>query len=182
MRADEILTRMTSSHWEMDCVCGPKKGNPNKSTILVLTERKTRLCLYYLMPNQSISSVTNVLDSLEKRLGTIYFKAIFKTITVDNGLEFNAELIKKSHLTDTDRTTVYYCDPYSPWQRGSNENSNKLLRKWIPKYTDLGKYTLAQIKAIQTEVNNYPRKIFNYDSSLDKLLLENPIFQLAAKL
>ena len=66
---------------------------------------------------------------------------------------------------DKERMKIYYCHPYSYWERGSNENANKLIRRFIPKGSDIGKFTNKMIKFIQDWINNYPRRIFNYKSS-----------------
>lgn len=83
---------------------------------------------------------------------------------MDNGTEFiNQQLIEKSCLNDAlTRTTAYYAHPYSSWERGSNENTNKMIRRFIPKGTDISQYTEKEIKRIESWINNYPRKLFNY--------------------
>lgn len=94
------------------------------------------------------------------------FKDKFKTITVDNGSEFlDYEGIERSRLgTNTKRTKVYYEHPYSSWKRGTNENCNRLIRRFIPKGTDISKISKAKIKSIENWINNYPRRILGYKS------------------
>ena len=148
----------------MDCVCGS-----TKSTLLVLTERLTRKELIFSMQNQKSESVINCLNSLETYYGNS-FKNIFKSITVDNGLEFSdSDALERSILGEgkIKRTKLYYCHPYCSSERGSNERLNREIRRWIPKGSNLGCYTLAEIKHIEDWVNNYPRAIFNYKTSND---------------
>ena len=163
-RPEYIYQRKTFGHWEMDCVCGS-----TKSTLLVLTERLTRKELIFPMQNQKSESVINCLNSLETYYGNS-FKNIFKSITVDNGLEFSdSDALERSILGEgkNKRTKLYYCHPYCSSERGSNERLNREIRRWIPKGSNLGCYTLAEIKHIENWVNNYPRAIFNYKTSND---------------
>ena len=129
-RSDEVDSRDTFGHWEMDTVKG-KKGI-TKSCLLVLTERLTRREIIRKIPDQGARSVVAELDKLERRLGNM-FSRLFKTITVDNGVEFSDyENMKRSLLHDGDRTEIFYCHAYSSYERGSNENANKLIRRHIP--------------------------------------------------
>jgi IS30 family transposase len=87
---------------------------------------------------------------------------VFKTITADNGSEFlDSEALKKAAKC----TEIYYAHPYSSWERGSNENGNRILRRFVPKGTDIGKLTAKELQRIEDWVNNYPRKIFGYKSA-----------------
>lgn len=159
----EVLKREEFGHWEMDTVVG-KKGVSKKS-LLVLTERKTRKEIIFLLENHKAENVVSALDLLENKLGKI-FTTIFKTITVDNGTEFSYyEDMKKSKLFDGDRTKIYYCHPYSSYERGSNENQNKLIRRHIPKGIDFDKYTQKEIDVIMEWINRYPRRLFGYSSA-----------------
>lgn len=163
-RPKEIDTRSSFGHWEMDCVEG-KKGT--KKTLLVLTERKTRGEIVRLMPDKTISSVKNELDALEAQLGSKAFCKLFKTITCDNGAEFqDPESIERS-IYDGTRTSVYYCHPYCAHERGSNENCNRFIRRWYPKGTDFNATTLKDIERLEEWINNYPREQFNYYSAAD---------------
>lgn len=111
---------------------------------------------------------------IEKKMGSRKFRETFKTITCDNGCEnLDFEGIQRSALTNIERTKVYYAHPYSSWERGSNENANKLIRRFIPKGTDIGKCSCKQIQMIEHWINNYPRRILNGQSSnmvLEKML------------
>lgn len=145
----------------MDTVRG--KQGVSKTCLLVLTERKTRNEIIRKMPDGKARSVVAELDKLEKRLGGL-FQKLFKTITVDNGVEFaDYAGMKRSLLhPGTDRTKIYYCHPYSSYERGSNENANKLIRRHIPKGKNTDRYSHQQIRYIQDWINNYPRKLHGW--------------------
>lgn len=163
-RPKSIETREVYGHWEMDCVVGKRKGSG--CALLVLTERKYREQLIIKMPNQKQKSVIKALDNLEKEYGNEFIK-VFKTITVDNGTEFlNYKSMERSiKNSKKQRTQIYYCHPYSSWERGSNENANRFIRRFIPKGTNIAKFSHEMIKFIQDWINNYPRRMFEYKSS-----------------
>ena len=164
-RPVEIAERCSFGHWEMDCVEGAKK---TKGTLLVLTERITRFEIVRKIKDKTAQSVIKALNMLEREYGSRLFRIIFKTITVDNGSEFSDFLgIQTAINGKNKRTEVYYCHPYSSWERGSNENQNKMVRRHYPKGFDFSKVTQKQINKLQNWINNYPRKIFNYSSSAD---------------
>ena len=165
-RPAEVEKREEYGHWEMDCVEGKK--NKSKAALLVLSERKRREQIIYKMCDMTQESVIKVLDSLERKHGR-YFKEKFKTITVDNGSEFlNFKDMERSIRNPRkQRTKIYYAHPYSSWERGTNENANKLIRRFIPKGTDIGKVSKKKIKYIEEWINNYPRRIFGYKSAND---------------
>ena len=110
--------------------------------------------------------VVAALDRLERKLGAL-FPVVFRSITVDNGSEFaDVEGMEQSCLRPRDKSpTVYYCHPYSSWERGSNENQNKLVRRHIPKGTDFDDKTQREVEKIEEWINNYPRRIFDYRTS-----------------
>lgn len=165
-RPEEIAERLTFGHWEMDCVEG-KKGT--KKTLLVLTERKTRNEIIRLMQAKTAASVVAALNKLEKELGTDMFARIFQSITVDNGSEFSDYTgIEQSSLhPDRNRTKLYYCHPYSSYERGSNENQNKMVRRHYPKGYDFTNTTPAEIRKLEKWINNYPREMFDYYTSAE---------------
>lgn len=174
-RPEEIETRQIFGHWEMDTVKG-RRGT-TKGCLLVLTERKTRNEIIHYMKNQKAESVVEFLNYLE----TVYgddFKKIFKTITVDNGVEFaNYEgMVYSLHLDlkgqQQKRTEIYYCHPYASWERGSNENNNRMIRRFIPKGKDFDRITTEQIKEIENWINNYPRRMFNFKTAAELYLEE----------
>ena len=162
-RPAEIAERNTFGHWEMDCVVG-KQGT--KETILAFTERLTRYEIVFKMPDHKAATVVHFVNKLEKRYGK-NFRKLFKSITVDNGVEFSDfEKLEKS-IYGGKRTNVYYCHPYTSCERGSNERLNREIRRLIPKGTDLSIYSDKQIKAVETWVNAYPREIFGYATSAE---------------
>lgn len=162
-RPQEINDRETFGHWEGDCVCGKKK---TKETLLVLSERLTRQEIIIKMPDQTSASVVAALNKLERKYGRRFSK-IFKSITFDNGSEFSdCEGIEKSiYGNNRKRTKAYYCHPYSAYERGTNENINKMIRRFLPKGTDFRKVTAAYIQRVETWINNYPREILGFESA-----------------
>lgn len=169
-RSPEIENRDNFGNWEMDTVESTKDSTRR---LLVMTERKTRGELMFLMPDGRSESVVRVLDGVERDIGTEAFRRIFNTITVDNGGEFaNCQGLQRSCMTDGDRTHLYYCHPYSAWERGSNENCNRLIRRWWPKGTDFSTLTVKAVKTVEKWINNYPREILGFKSA-GKLLQEH---------
>lgn len=165
-RPKEVMDRTTFGHWEMDCVEG-KKGT--KKTLLVLTERKTRNEIIRLMDDKTTTSVIKVLDKIEKKLGYDMFTQIFRTITVDNGSEFQdcSGMEQSAVHDDCQRTKMYFCHPYSSYERGSNENQNKMVRRHYPKGYDFTDTTPSEIRKLEKWINNYPREIFDFYCSAD---------------
>ena len=162
-RAESAEKREEFGHWEMDTVVG-KKGT--KEVLLVLTERKTRQEIIRKIKSKSQYCVVKEIDKIERKMGAKKFRETFKTITCDNGCEnLDFEGIERSALIKRKRTKVYYAHPYSAWERGSNENANKLIRRFIPKGADIGKFSHERIKMIEHWINNYPRRLFNGLSS-----------------
>ena len=163
-RPQEINDRETFGHWEMDCVEGKKK---TKETLLVLSERLTRQEIIIKMPDKTAASVVKALNRLERKYGR-RFPQIFKSITVDNGSEFaDCSGIEKSIFGKgkRKRTTVYYCHPYSAYERGTNENINKMIRRFLPKGTDFRQVSVEYVARIETWINNYPREILGFETS-----------------
>lgn len=165
-RPEEIEKREEYGNWEMDCVVGKRAGKG--SVLLVLSERSIREEIILKMPAKTQESVIDSLDKLEKIYGE-KFTQKFKTITVDNGSEFlNYKGIERSIDPSKDnRVKVYYAHPYSSWERGTNENINKLIRRFIPKGTDIDEISEERVKYIENWINNYPRRIFGYKSAND---------------
>lgn len=163
-RPAEIKRRETFGHWEMDTVVGRKKSKP---VLLVLTERLTRKEIILKMKDRTASSTVKAIDRLERRYGKSFFKALFKTITVDNGVEFADCAGLESSIHGGQRTNIYYCHPYSSWERGSNENQNGLLRRPFPKGTDFTRVTNKAVAAAEAWLNGYPRAMFGYRCAED---------------
>lgn len=149
----------------MDTVYSRK--NSTTKALLVLTERKTRREIIILVPNRKAETIVRAIDALERKIGAAKFRKIFKSITVDNGSEFSAaEELERSAINKTiPRTKVYFCHPYSSWERGSNENANIMIRRKHPKGTNFAKVSAAEIADTERWINNYPRKILGYMSS-----------------
>lgn len=160
-RPDEVDDRSDYGHWEMDTVYSGQCVK-SKSALLVLTERKTLDEYFFLMPDRTLSSTVSVLDELEKSIGYETFRNKFKTITVDNGVEFgDSSLLERSCYDDTKkRTEVFFCHPYSSYERGQNENQNRFVRYWVEKGGALDRYTADEWILIAEWLNNYPRKKF----------------------
>lgn len=165
-RPPEIDNRVEYGHWEMDCVVGKREGSG--AVLLVLSERSRREEIIIKMSGKTQESVVESLDRLERKYGK-GFKEKFKTITVDNGSEFlDHDGIERSIKgKDKKRLKLYYAHPYSSWERGTNENINKLIRRFIPKGTDISKISKAKIKYIENWINSYPRRLLGYKSAND---------------
>ncbi len=159
-RPSEIASRSVFGHWEMDTVVGNAKGK--NSVLLVLTERLTRYEIVTKIRSKTQLEVKRALDRLERKFSD--FPERFKSITMDNGCEFvNPELIEDScRRKGRKRTAAYYCHPYSSWERGSNENQNRLIRRHIPKGAPIDYYTPRQVQYIADWMNDLPRKILGY--------------------
>lgn len=161
-RPKEANTREKYGHWEGDLVVS-KQGT--KTVLFTLTERKTRKEIIMKLPNKETKTIARAIDRIERRYGGKFYK-IFKSITFDNGVEFMGYVgIEKSCLRKTQRTKVYYAHPYCSGERGTNENNNRLIRRWIPKGTDITNIKETFIKEIEDWINNYPRAMFGYMSS-----------------
>ena len=176
-RPEYIKDRKEFGHWEMDSVVG-KRGK-SKNTFLVLTERKTRNEIIFKLPDHSATEVVKAVDRHEITWGSM-FSDVFKTITVDNGTEFSYfnELERSCTKPDEKRTKVYYCHPYSSWERGSNENNNKMVRRIVPKGTNFDSMTDDEVLDMQIWINGYPRRIHDYHSAAE--LFEKEIAKLVS--
>lgn len=164
LRPDEAHGRDHFGHWELDTVIGKREKG---ETLLVFTERKTRYQMIFRSSDKTCSSTVNVLDRLELKLGR-KFKKIFKSITCDNGVEFSySDEMERSILGSYPRTQVYYCHPYCSSERGSNEKQNQMIRRWILKGTKIELYSDEFIQGTCDWLNDYPRPIFDYESSRD---------------
>lgn len=161
-RPEKIDNREEVGHWEMDSVVGPQ-GEGSK-TLLVLTERKTRKEIIRRVDNHTSQEVVKTLNRLERDMGERKFRETFKTITVDNGTEFSDwEGMEKSRRNKKiPRTKIYYCHAYRSCERGSNENQNRMIRRFFPKGTNFDNVSKNAIKEVQKWMNDYPRKILGW--------------------
>lgn len=161
-RPEWINNREELGHWEMDLVVGPKESKP---VLLTLVERVSRQELMFKLPNRKAATIRGVFDKLERKYPD--FTDRFKSITTDNGSEFMEydQLIKS--IRGGKRFDVYYCHSYAAWEKGTNENHNRIIRRWIPKGTDIGKITKKRIAEIQDWMNSYPRKILGWAAPND---------------
>ena len=157
VRPEHINNRSEFGHWEIDTVIGIK--DRNEPVLLTLTERQTRFELILKIDGKTEADVKRAIKPL---MNTPLSKEIFKSITADNGLEF-------SSLTDAVKSTaeVYFTHPYSSWERGTNENHNGIIRRFIPKGIKISTITETTIRRINVWMNNYPRKIFGYHTPFE---------------
>ncbi len=165
-RPPEAEGRLVPGHHEGDLVLGSMASNSAVGTIV---ERMTGyLTLLHLPHGRTADAVA---DAVTARM-TRHPAWFARTLTWDNGME----MARHAKITERTGIHVYFADPHSPWQRGSNENINGLLREYLPKGTDLSRYTAAQLQAIEDELNDRPRKRLGYHTpreELDKLLAED---------
>ena len=155
-RAESINKRLEVGHWEMDTVLGTKG---KKSCLLVLTERKSRKQIIEKINQKNSDSVIEGLKRILNRYPSTSRKR-FLSITSDNGSEFmNAEAIENLGIS------YFYAHSYCSWERGSNENANKLIRRFIPKGVDIDTISKKRIKEIERWINNYPRQLFHGKTS-----------------
>lgn len=152
-RPKEVEERKEFGHWEGDGIVG--KGQ--RGQILTLVERKLGIGMMFNVGDRESGRVVEVLDNLEKEYGD-YFSKIFKSITFDNGAEFSSSEAMEGEA----RTKVYYAHPYSSWERGSNENWNGIVRRFIPKGSSFERLTEHDLARISGYINTLPRKRHNY--------------------
>ncbi len=161
-RPKEANDRSEYGHWEGDLVIGKRKKG---AVLLTLTERMTREEIIIKIKGKKTEYVVKALNSLERKYGKRFYSK-FKTITFDNGVEFmDYEGMEKSCLRNKKRTRIFYAHPYCSGERGSNENNNRMIRRWIPKGTIIDDISNEIIKEIERWLNNYPRAMFGYKSS-----------------
>lgn len=136
----------------------------SKSALIVFTERLTRMGIIVRVPDHTSASVVLAINKLERRFGRLFY-VLFKSITVDNGCEFqDVEGMQVSCRRKGNRTTVYFCHPYSAYERGSNENMNRIVRRFFPKGTNFDNVTAAEVKKAEDWMNHYPRKILGWQT------------------
>lgn len=146
-RDPSVDRRERIGDWEGDTIVGARGG----SAMLTLVDRRSRMTLLTPLPDRTSASTT---EAIILRLGS----EVFNTLTLDNGKEFAGHLRVAKEL----KGGVYFCDPYSPWQRPSNENSNRMTRGYFPRGVDLSKLTTLEVERVEHILNNRPRKILGY--------------------
>ncbi len=170
-RPKEANERSVVGHWEMDTVYSGKGCSP--SCLLTLTERKTRAEIARKIPDRTAASVTAEMDKIERQMGSVAFRQLFLSITPDNGVEFSDAVgLERSILCNSSRTQLFFAHPYSSFERGTNENHNGIIRRFIAKSSDIGLEKKSSIRKIQDWMNNYPRKILGGKSPLEALIAE----------
>ena len=149
-RPSEVATRLVPGHWEGDLL----KGHANGSAVGSLVERTTRLVVLARMPGLDSRSVC---QGFARKLGTIP-QPLRKSLTYDPG----REMARHEPMGKRLRMHIYFADPHSPWQRGSNENTNGLLRQYLPKSVDLAAFSQRELNAVAARLNNRPRETLNW--------------------
>lgn len=157
VRPPEIEDRQFPGHWEGDLI----KGEGNASAVGTLVERSSRLLMLVRLPHPKPATAAHVLQAFSDKLASIA-QPMRQSMTYDRG----REMAMHAKLTERTGVAVYFCDPHSPWQRGSNENTNGLVRQYLPKGTDLSGYSQEQLDAIADEINGRPRKALGVRSPL----------------
>lgn len=162
-RPQHIQLREEVGHWEGDLMIGVGQ----KSAIATVVERKTRYTFIMKIDNRKSKTVTK---AFAKSLNTLP-KNIRKSMTYDNGIE----MANHKWLTNNTGIDIYFAHPYSSWERGTNENTNGLIRRFFPKGTDFNSITIKQLKDAEYSLNNRPRKVLGYKTPNEKLSEEiNP--------
>ena len=154
-RPASIEDRAVPGHWEGDLIEGS-----NKTCVATLVERHSRYVMLAKIDKKDSETVINALIKQARQLPS----ELYKSLTWDRG----TEMAGHKRFTLATNIKVFICDPRSPWQRGSNENTNRLLREYLPKYTDLSAYSQAQLNAIAKELNERPRKTLEFETPADR--------------
>ncbi len=150
VRPPEVEDRLVPGHWEGDFI----KGAANRSAVGTLVERTSRFVLLARMDDCTSLSALNGFTQLLQTVAP----AMRKTMTYDRG----SEMARHRDLAQANAIQVYFADPHSPWQRGSNENANGLIREYLPKGTELSGISQPELNAIANRLNNRPRRILGY--------------------
>ncbi len=149
-RPKEVEGRIIPGHWEGDLVIGKNRA----SAIGTLVERTTRLTIIVPLKEKTAFAVANAFSKAFKRIP----KKLKKTLTYDRGSEMSLHKL----FTDESKVKVFFADPYSPWQRGTNENTNGLIRQYFPKGTDFKEVSASELREVERRLNSRPRKVLGY--------------------
>jgi IS30 family transposase len=155
-RPAEIEDRAIPGHWEGDLLAGT-----SNSHIATLVERHSRFTILVKVPSKDTATVVDALTRQVRKLPA----SLRRSLTWDRGLE----MAKHKSFTVATKVNVYFCDPQSPWQRGTNENTNGLLRQYFPKKTDLSGYSQADLDKVALQLNQRPRKTLGFETPASKL-------------
>lgn len=154
-RPATVEDRAIPGHWEGDLLCGS-----SNSQIATLVERHTRYVMLVKVASKDSETVTNALIKNARKLP----QELYKSLTWDRG----SEMAEHKRFTLATDIKVYFCDPQNPWQRGTNENTNGLLRQYFPKGTDLSDHSQANLNAVARKLNARPRKTLNYETPAER--------------
>jgi len=155
-RPKEVEDRIIPGHWEGDLIVGKQYSN----ALGTLVERTTRLTLLVPLRKKDAFSVRTAFAKSFKKLP----KQFKKSLTYDRGLEMSEYKL----FTDNTKIKVFFADPYSPWQRGTNENTNGLIRQYFPKGTDFSRIPIKEIREVERRLNGRPRKVFKFYTPYEK--------------
>jgi IS30 family transposase len=154
-RPATVEDRAVPGHWEGDLLCGTLD-----SQIVTLVERHTRYVMLMKVARKDTETVINALIRNARKLP----QELYKSLTWDRG----SEMADHKRFTLATDIQVYFCDPQNPWQRGSNENTNGLLRQYFPKGMNLSGYSQAQLNGVARKLNQRPRKTLNYETPAER--------------
>ena len=154
-RPAAVEDRAVPGHWEGDLLCGTIN-----SQIATLVERQTRYVMLVKVASKDTETVINALIKNARKLP----QELYKTLTWDRG----KEMADHKRFTLATDIKVYFCDPQNPWQRGTNENTNGLLRQYFPKGIDLASYSQVKLNAVAKQLNTRPRKTLNYETPAER--------------
>jgi len=154
-RPAEVEDRAVPGHWEGDLLCGTKD-----SQIATLVERHSRYVMLVRVPSKDTKTVVNALIKQAHKLP----RELYKSLTWDRG----SEMASHKHFSLATDVNVYFCDPQSPWQRGSNENTNGLLRQYFPKGMDLSNVHQNRLNAVARQLNERPRETLHFETPAER--------------